>query len=104
MRWMIGIVLGFLANIIGLWLASIFVEGFDISGSAFLISAVIYSVCSAILGPFISKMALTKASFLMGGIGLVNTFVALLITSLISDGIAINGITAWFVGTVVVWF
>jgi len=103
-RWLISLILGFFANAIGLWVTSIFLEGFEISGSAFLIAVIIFTVCTAILGPFISKVAFTKASFLMGGIGLVNTFVALLITSLISDGIMINGIETWLIATVMVWF
>lgn len=103
-RWLISAVLGVIANAIGLWVASLILEGFSIDFTSFIISVVIFSVSSAILGPFISKVAFTKASFLMGGIGLVNTFIALILTSLFSEGIVIDGIETWFLATVIVWF
>lgn len=103
-RWLISAILGVIANAIGLWVASLILDGFSIDLTSFIISVVIFSVATGILGPFISKVAFTKASFLMGGIGLVNTFVALIITSLFSEGIVIQGIETWFLATVIVWF
>jgi len=37
------------------------------------------------------------------GIGLVSTFVALLLASLLSNGLSISGIGSWVGATVVVW-
>jgi len=103
-RWLISAVLGVIANAIGLFVASLILDGFSIDFTSFIISVLIFSVCTAILGPFISKVAFTKASFLMGGIGLVNTLIALIITSIVSQGILIEGIETWFLATVIVWF
>ncbi len=103
-RWLIGAVLGIIANAIGLFVASLILDGFSIDFTSFIISVIIFSVASGILGPFISKVAFTKASFLMSGIGLVNTLVALIITSLVSQGISIDGIETWLLATVIVWF
>lgn len=102
-RWIISAVLGFIANAIGLWAASYFLEGFEIHGTSFLMAVVIFTVISALSGPFLGKVALTRAPFLMGGISLVSTFVALLITNIFSTGITIQGIDTWLIATLVVW-
>jgi low temperature requirement protein LtrA len=96
--------LNVLANAFGLFMATILVDGFSISGVAFAIAVAIFSLSTAILGPLIIKIALNNASFLMGGIALVTTFVSLLVTSVFSDGIEISGLSAWAFSTVVVWF
>lgn len=102
-RWVISIVLGFFANAIGLWAASMFLEGFEVNASSFIMAVLIFTVTSAILSPFIGKVALTRAPFLMGGISLVSTLVALIITTLFSTGIVINGLSTWLMATLVVW-
>ena len=33
----------------------------------------------------------------------MSTLVGLIVTTLISDGLVINGLTAWVVGTLIVW-
>lgn len=102
-RWAISAVLGFFANAIGLIAASFFLEGFDIHGSAFILAVLIFTITSAILSPFIAKVAFTRAPFLMGGISLVSTLVALIITNLFSSGINISGLSTWLMATLIVW-
>jgi uncharacterized membrane protein YvlD (DUF360 family) len=84
-------------------MASIFVDGFTIDGVSFVIAVAIFSLATTILGPLIMKIALKNASYLMGGIALVTTFVGLLITDLVTDGISINGLSAWIISTLIVW-
>jgi hypothetical protein len=48
-------------------------------------------------------MAMQHAEALQGGSALVTTFVALVITSLISDGLEISGAVTWILATVIVW-
>ena len=43
------------------------------------------------------------APAMLGGIGLVSTFVALLIASLVPGGLTITGISTWVLATLVVW-
>ncbi len=58
---------------------------------------------SGVLGPFIAKVAHNNAPALLGGIGLVTTFVALVITDLATDGLSIEGATTWILATLIVW-
>jgi putative membrane protein len=95
--------LSVLSNALGLLMASIFVDGFTIDGVSFVIAVAIFSLATTILGPLIMKIALKNASYLMGGIALVTTFVGLLITDLVTDGISINGLSAWIISTLIVW-
>ncbi len=95
--------LSVLANAAGLLAANFLVSGFSINGASFVIAVVIFSLATTILGPLIVKIALSSAPYLMGGIALVTTFAGLLITNLVSDGISIEGVSAWVFATFVVW-
>jgi hypothetical protein len=63
----------------------------------------VFTVAQAILAPFIFNVARQYASALLGGIGLVSTFVALLIASLFPDGIRIEGVVTWILATLIMW-
>lgn len=95
--------LAVLANAVGLLAAAVLLSGFSIDGLSFAIAVVIFSLSTVILGPLVLKIALKNASFLVGGIALVTTFVGLFVTNLLSDGISIHGLNTWIAATVVVW-
>jgi uncharacterized membrane protein YvlD (DUF360 family) len=95
--------LNVLANAVGLLAATFLVEGFSINGTSFVIAVAIFSLATTILGPLIVKIALSSAPYLMGGIALITTFVGLLITNFVSDGISISGLSSWALATFVVW-
>ncbi len=88
---------------LGLWITSLIVEGFDMQWQGLVIAVLIFTVAQAILSPFILKMTRRYAQAFLGGVGLVSTFVALLLTTLFSDGLVIDGATAWVIGTLLVW-
>jgi putative membrane protein len=92
-----------LANAVGLVMARMFVDGFSIDGIAFVTAVVVFTLATTVLGPLVAKIALTNAPYLMGGIALVTTFVGLVITNILSDGISISGVSAWIISTLVVW-
>lgn len=95
--------LNILANAVGLLAAAIFVDGFSIDDVSFVIAVLIFSLATTVLGPLITKIALTSAPYLMGGIALVTTFIGLVITNLVSSGISIKGASAWLFATLIVW-
>jgi len=95
--------LSVLANAIGLLAAAALLDGFDITGVSFVIAVAIFSVATVVLGPLITKLALRNASYLMGGIALVTTFVGLVVTDVVSDGISVSGLSTWALATFVVW-
>lgn len=102
-RFMVRTLLSFIANAVGLIVAATLLEGFTIEGVSFVVAVAFFTLATVVLGPLIVKIALTNASYLMGGIALVTTFVGLVITTIFTDGLAINGVSTWFMATFIVW-
>ncbi|PRZ44091.1 superfamily IV 4 TMS phage holin [Antricoccus suffuscus] len=88
---------------IGLLAAKFTLDEMTIQWGSFLIVVVIFGVLQAILSPFVAKMVHRNATALLGGVGLLSTFIALLITSLLSSGLTIRGVTTWVLACVIVW-
>lgn len=91
------------SSAIGLLVASLLIPGVSVSISGFITAVVIFAVAQAILAPFFLKMASRYASAFLGGIGLVSTLAALILASVLTNGLVIRGIGAWIAATVVVW-
>lgn len=87
---------------VGLLVATWLLSGFSVSASGFITAVVIFAIAQSVLSPFIAKMAKRHAPAFLGGIGLVSTFVALLIAS-IFGGLTISGVSTWIMSTVLVW-
>lgn len=88
---------------IGLLLAAVLLDGMELDGAAFLVAVLIFSALFVVVEPLIQKQALKNMEALQGGSALIATFVALLLTELISDGLTIDGIGTWVLATVIVW-
>jgi putative membrane protein len=95
--------LAVLANAVGLLMAGFILDGFNVTGVAFVAAVAIFTIVQVIVDPLITKIALTSVPALRGGVALVTTFISLLITSLVSSGIQIDGATTWVLATLVVW-
>jgi hypothetical protein len=92
-------------NAVGLIVASIVLDDFEIDVTGFIVSLVIFTVAVALMTPFLASTLRRNrsTSAALGGVALISTFVALLITDLLSDGLSISGIGTWIAGTVIVW-
>lgn len=89
---------------VGLLVTAALVDGFDITASGFVTAVVIFAVIQSILSPFIAKVTARNAAALLGGVGLLSTFVALWLTTLVGDALTIEGGAAtWLTATVIVW-
>ena len=89
---------------VGLLVAAALVEGLSVTVGGFLLTVVIYAAVQSVAAPFLVKMAHTYARALLGGIGLVSTFVALLAAKLIASSLQITGgVRTWVLATLVVW-
>lgn len=91
------------SSALGIWVTSLILEDFTVNFVGLLIAAVIFTVAQGLLSPFIFKMTTKYANAFIGGVGLLSTFVALLITTLLVDDLAIDGVTTWILGTILVW-
>ena len=95
--------LALIANAVGLYAASLVLDGFDIDGTGYITAVVIFTLATVVLGPLVVKIAFRSLPALMGGIALVTTLVGLIITDAISDGLTISGLDTWVLATLIVW-
>ncbi|MFK4790340.1 hypothetical protein [Microbacterium sp. ZW T5_56] len=96
-----GIFLGTAA--IALLLIALLVPGAKLSVAGFIVAVVVFAVAQSLLAPLADKLTREHAPALIGGVGLVSTFVALLIASLFPGGLVITGIGSWVLATVIGW-
>ena len=92
---------------LGLIAADLILEGFHIDWSdwwGFVLAVVIFAVIQSVLAPWVFKLTHRHAPALLGGIGIISTFVAILIVVLIPNaGIGISQPIAWILAPVIVW-
>jgi uncharacterized membrane protein YvlD (DUF360 family) len=100
---LIRIALALAGSALGLWIAALLLDKVSISGTAFLIAVVIFTVLSVVLLPIVGKLAEKYADSVRGLSALVSTAIALIVTALVSDGLSIDGIGAWILATLIVW-
>ncbi len=88
---------------LGLWITSLILPDFVLSAGGFIVAVLVFALAQSILAPFVFNVARKYASPLLGGIGLVSTFVALLIATLFTGGLSIRGVGTWILATLIVW-
>ncbi len=92
-----------IANTVGLIVAAWILDDMTLSASSFFLDVIIFTAIVVIGQPFIAKQSLKGGSSLMGASALIASFVALLLTAWLSDGLRISGFTTWLLATVIVW-
>jgi hypothetical protein len=75
---------------VGLLVAASVVDGVEVTASGFVVAVVLFAVIQSVLSPFIAKVTAKNASALLGGVGLLSTFVALWLTTLLGDALTIG--------------
>jgi len=92
-----------LANAIGLWVASLILDGMDVNAAGFVTAVVIFTVVVALMTPFLATQFRKRQSAALGGVALIATLVSLIVTAAIADGLSISGIGTWIAAAVIVW-
>lgn len=88
---------------IGFLVAAAVLDGMTLDGAAFFVALLIFVVLTAVLEPLIEKIGDQHASIISAASSLITTFLALLITELVSDGLTIDGLDTWVFATLIVW-
>ena len=104
MRLMATTVLALIGNAIGLLVAAAVLEDMKLSGAAFVVEVVIFTLTYVIVQPLAVKTALRQSSTMAGGSALLATLAALIVTDVLSDGLSITGVVTWLLATMIVWF
>ena len=90
-------------NAIGLIVAAIVLDDVSIDVLSFVVAVVIFTGVLAITQPFLAAQLRRRGPSALGGVSLIATFFALVITDVLSDGFDISGILTWIEATVIVW-
>ncbi len=101
--WLIRIGCAAAANAITLGIAAALFDKVEINAVTFIVAVVIFTLAAVLLKPLIERVAGEYASGVTWVAGLVTTFLALLVTDILSDGLQIEGAGTWIMATVVVW-
>ncbi len=92
-RWLISALLYLAANALGLWIADLVLDGMSLSGSAFITAVLLFTLVEVLVSPLFTQMTLKGSGAMRGSVALVATFVGLLVTSLVNEGLTIDGFT-----------
>lgn len=102
-RFLLSIGISLVSAALALLVVSIVVNGVTLHTTGFLVAVIVFTAAQGLLAPFVFNLARQYASAILGGIGLVSTFLALLIATFFPNGLEISGISAWIISTLVVW-
>jgi uncharacterized membrane protein YvlD (DUF360 family) len=102
-RFLITSLIKLLANALGLLVAWGLLSGFHINGVSFVIAVALFTVIELVAEPFFRQLADRQVPALAGGVALVSTFVGLVLTTLLNDGLSISGAGTWILATLIVW-
>jgi uncharacterized membrane protein YvlD (DUF360 family) len=102
-RFALSILVQLIANALGLIVAANVLEGMSLEADGFLLAVGVFTLVNVVILPLVQKQALTQSSALMGSTALVAAFIALVVTTLVSDGLTIDGLSTWIFATVIVW-
>lgn len=88
---------------IGLLLAALIVPSFHIHLAGFFVAIIVFALIQAVVEWLVRRLTARGAPAIAGIAGLISTFIALLLASLFTDGLAFEGIVAWVFATIIVW-
>jgi hypothetical protein len=101
-RFLFSVATNLITSAVALLLAYWILPQVTLHVSGFIVAVVVFALAQGILSPFIFNLARQYASAILGGIGLVSTFVALWIATLFPDGLEIRGL-GWILAPLLVW-
>ena len=103
-RFLLGWLLSLAANAIALVICWLLLPGFKLSFPiGFIVAVVLFGIFSAVFSWLVFKMLRDKGSSVVALTGLLSTFLALLLTSLLTEGLDIDGVTTWILATLIIW-
>jgi uncharacterized membrane protein YvlD (DUF360 family) len=102
-RLIVRTVIALLANAVGLIVAAAVLDGMHMNVSGFIVAVIIFTVVFALMQPYLAAQFRRSRPAALGGVSLIATFIALVVTDIVSDGFSINGVGTWIAATVIVW-
>jgi hypothetical protein len=101
-RFLVRTLIGLVSNTVGLLVAAIVLDDTEITASGFVVAVLIFTLVYALMLPFLASRFRGSNAAALGGVALIATLVALIVTALATDGLSISGID-WLLAPVIVW-
>lgn len=103
-RFIVGWFLGLAGTAVGLVVAGLLLGAdFKLNGVVgFFVSLIVFAILSALFTWLVFKFLIRNAGSIVALTGLISTFLALLVTSIFTSGLDIDG-WGWVWGTLIVW-
>jgi uncharacterized membrane protein YvlD (DUF360 family) len=102
-RTILRIGLALVANFVALLLAALLLDDFTIDEVDFIWVVIVFTIVSLLTGLGVDRLLRRHAPAAIGAAGLLTTWLALLITDIVSDDVEIEGIGTWIIATLIVW-
>ncbi len=102
-RLIVRTLIALVANAVGLIVAAAVLDGMHMDVGSFFLAVIIFTVVFALMQPFLVSQFRRSGSAALGGVALIATFIALVVTDILSDGFSIDGVGTWIAATVIVW-
>ena len=90
-------------NAVGLIVAAAILDDMSLDVSGFVVAVIVFTIAFVLLQPFLVVQVRRGFPAAVGGVSLIATFISLVITVAVSDGIAISGVVTWIAATFIVW-
>jgi uncharacterized membrane protein YvlD (DUF360 family) len=103
LRMIARLTIALLANAVGLIVAALVLDKMSLSVTGFIIDVAIFTGVQVLAQPLIMKQSVKGGNALSGASALAAAFIALVVTTWISDGMQISGFSTWLLATVIVW-
>ena len=102
-RLLVRTAIALVANAVALIVTAALVDDVRLDITGFVVAVVVFTVVFALAQPFLVAQLRGSPGPVLGGVALIATLVSLIVTVLVTDGLSIDGLTGWIVGTLVVW-
>ena len=96
-------VVALLANAIALIVVAWLLDGMTLAGRGLLIEVAIFTGVMVLVEALVHRLTPTQGRVFLGGSALVATVVALVVTTLVTDGLQLSGASTWFLAIVLMW-
>jgi hypothetical protein len=103
MRFLARLLVQVVGNAVGLIVAATILDGVSLTAAALVLDVLVFTGVSVVALPMIQKQAIRRSEAIAGSSALITCLIALIVTVVLSDGLRIDGLTAWVAATVVVW-
>ena len=102
-RLLVRTLISLVGNAVGLIVAAAILDDMSLDASGFVVAVIVFTIAFVLLQPFLVVQVRRGFPAAVGGVSLIATFISLVITVAVSDGIAISGVVTWIAATFIVW-